>query len=107
MLFKSQPKLVNIILNQRKNKSQKFLNKALLKVVSFYCICISQLVIKKKKKKKKKTLFFSVLLIPGTHPQGHDSPNHRSSKKISGSKGLSGLVFVPQPQHDDSYRVGV
>ena len=31
MLFKGQPKLVNIILNQRKNKSQGFLNKALLK----------------------------------------------------------------------------
>ena len=92
MLFKSQPKLVNIILNQRKNKSQKFLNKALLKVVSFYCICISQLVIKKKKKKTFLLYWYQELT-----PRAVTPPAIEAVRKFQEARVFLALFLYPSP----------
>lgn len=58
MLFKGQPKLVNIILNQRENKSQGFLNKALVDLFPFTESAYLNWSLKKKKKKRFSFLFY-------------------------------------------------
>lgn len=103
MLFKGQPKLVNIILNQRENKSQGFLNKALVNLFPFTESAYLNWSLKKKKRKASLFCFTDTRKSP---PRPRFPPATEAVRKFQEARVFLALS-VPQPQHDDSHKVGV